>query len=56
MPRVTIKIYDEDTGEELACEDSALFDNEEEIANQAFRVQKTYHNKLDLDSQEWDDF
>ena len=55
MARVEIRIYDEDTGDDLAIEDQPLMENEEEIANQAFRVQRTYHNKLSVDSQDWED-
>ena len=46
MARVIIKIYDEETDEIVAQEDSNLFDNEDEIANQAYRVQRNYHDTL----------
>lgn len=48
MARVQIRIYDEDSGEDIAQEDSALFLNEEEIANQAFRVQSQYYERFEF--------
>lgn len=56
MARVQIRIYDEDTGEDLVQEDTELFDDEEEIASQAFRVQKHYYNRLDQEVGDWTDF
>lgn len=47
MARVIIKIYDEESDDILVQEDSTLFDNEDEIALQAYRVQKAYFDLLE---------
>ena len=57
MARVSIEIYEEESDEPVVSESSFLSEsNEEEIAEMAFRVQRNYHNKLDKDSKDWDDF
>lgn len=53
MARVRIEIIDDD-GETLALEEAPLFEDHEEIASQAFRVQTHYYNKLDQDVGDWD--
>lgn len=53
--RVTIRIYDEDSDETIVSTDEPLFQDEEEIARQAFRTQRLANDQLDKDSEEWND-
>jgi hypothetical protein len=48
--RVKIEIYDEDTGDVQMATDEPLFDNEEEISIQAFRTQRSYHQRLEAEA------